>query len=150
MADGDPYVAPELADGYPYPAAMWQEALDEIARLSARSLSSPAWQDLTLENGWTNRSSEWRASCFCLIPAPLNSVQVYLAVANGTTAGGTTIATLPPGYRPTYRIDVPVTGKASDATLTPTLQILPTGEMQIWYVQPGDFVQGSFLIPLNL
>lgn len=37
-----PYTAPTLADGTPYPASMWQLALDEVARLSAASASGGA------------------------------------------------------------------------------------------------------------
>lgn len=37
------YTAPILFDGFPYPASMWQAALDEIARLAATTIKPHAF-----------------------------------------------------------------------------------------------------------
>ncbi|MFF5228456.1 hypothetical protein [Dactylosporangium sp. NPDC000521] len=85
------YVAPDLLDATPYPAAMWQAALDEVERLSAASAAT--WTAYgtsgTILTAVTANpalgASTWAAAY--LLSAGQVHVRFNLTVGAGFTAG---------------------------------------------------------------
>ncbi len=59
-----------------------------------------AWIAATLENSWVNYGSGKAAASYTR--DPLGIVRLRGAIKNGTTTAGTTILTLPAGYRPAH------------------------------------------------
>lgn len=72
------YTAPTLLDGNPYPAATWQAALDEVARLSAASANPPRYQgrQITTQQTISNLTST---------PLTFNAEDVDSANGHSTT-----------------------------------------------------------------
>jgi hypothetical protein len=95
---------------------------------SGGSASAPpeAWQPLTLVNGWTSFDPAYETPSF-----RREGGRVYLrglmTLGSGLPAGGMTVGTLPPGYRPSKRLIFVVRG----LTLV-GIDVLPSGEL-LWY-----------------
>jgi len=69
-----------------------------------QTIIQPAWLDLTLENSWVNYDSgavTYPKAQYYKDTAGF--VHIRGLIRNGTTASGTTVATLPAGYRPETR-----------------------------------------------
>lgn len=85
------------------------------------------WSNATLVAGWVG-TFKYRT-----IVAPANSLQLYISCTPGTKANGTTLTTLPVGYRPNSQFDIYV---ACDVTVaggqSPHLNIATTGAVTCW------------------
>jgi hypothetical protein len=71
-------------------------------------------------------------------------VKLRGVAANGTNANGTTVFTLPVGFRPTERIQLPLTLNAG-TTLTAVCQVMEVGhasagQVQIYGVPGGNAI----------
>jgi hypothetical protein len=87
------------------------------------------WRVLSLAGGWTGN-----ARCRT-IPSPPNAVQLYLRIAPGTKLDGTTIFTLPDGFRPkTSGVDVvvAVSAMAGATAQSPHLYINTSGNVSLY------------------
>jgi hypothetical protein len=92
-------------------------------------ITTPGWLTLPLVNGWTG-TLRYRK---LLVPG--NTVQLSGTIVAGTKTNGTTVGTLPVGWRPIVSQDVSV----SCDTLTtggqaPHANILTTGAINCWGV----------------
>lgn len=140
------YVAPTLADGTPYPAAMWQAALDEVARLSALSVSG--WTAVTLVNSWTNRAGYGISSFKTLFGSTLF---IVLNLAAGLQTNGTTIFTLPAGFRPLSKVQIPLTARiAATGQQMGALEIDTAGAAKIFDIGASATLHAAGFIPLDL
>src|SRR3990172_8873689 len=85
------------------------------------------WSFATLVNGWTG-TFKYRT-----IVAPAGSLQLYINCTPGTKANGTTLATLPVGFRPASQFDI---FAACDVTVaggqSPHLNITAGGVVTCW------------------
>jgi hypothetical protein len=72
-----------------------------VAQLSNTSRPNQAWTKATLVNAWTNRAGAFPNMQFRIGPTS-NRVEVAGEIVPGTLTDGTTIFTLPVGYRPPY------------------------------------------------
>lgn len=61
-----------------------------------------AWNTATLQNGWTNNGGGYAPLQYRLLPD--GTVHLEGTIKPGTTTDGTTVTTLPVGYRPLYVI----------------------------------------------
>lgn len=109
----------ELSDYYP--GTTWE--------LYEKVVKDTGWVNATLQNGWTDYSTEYATAGFRRIG---NIVHVRAMVKNGTivnNAGTTPIFTLPNGFKPsdTARNIYPAT---SSSTTRARCDIFPTGVVQ--------------------
>jgi len=110
----------------------WNQIVAEL-QAAQEYVLVPDVSTISLSNSWTNK-----ASC---APASYrkngNTVRLNGAIAPGTTTAGTTIFTLPDGYRPTDTITLTVCPNGSDSLGTsdfPRVTILPTGVVGVYGV----------------
>lgn len=75
---------------------------------------SPAWTALTLSNSWVNVAGR-RPAGYRKI---LDLVQVEAQITTGTATDGTTLFTLPAGFRPAFDLVVPVSAAPNTALST--------------------------------
>lgn len=86
-----------------------------------------------LQNGWKPYESGFAEPGY--IKTSGGVVFLKGLIKNGTTTNGTTVAVLPPAYRPSTRVTVPVTARSSaGANESAVIQIQTNGDIQIWYV----------------
>lgn len=91
-----------------------------------------AWQAMSLVNGWANQGAGDVSAQFRLVAAPSNEVEVIGSVSGGTNANGTTIATLPVGYRPvTVQSIVIFATNTTTPTQVPRMALTTAGQLQI-------------------
>lgn len=78
-----------------------QKTGQSLVSVDAASPTIGVWQQLTLQNKWdtTGTNASFRQGLWWM-PLPDGTVRLSGSIANGTTAGGTTLATLPAGFRP--------------------------------------------------
>lgn len=132
----------------------WSFAAYVAPSVSGYTLKVDTWHPLILQNGWVNST---------VVGDPVSSYQktpsggVFLSglVKNGTSADGTTIATLPVGYRSVSFHTFPVyVGKTPAAgTGSPAILVYPTGEIQIFGASAGGStatVMFNFTLPLDV
>lgn len=87
------------------------------------------WQPLSLSGGWTGNAR------YRTIPSPPNSVQLYMRISPGTRTDGTTIFTMPVGYRPlTSGVDIAlaVSSMAGATAQSPHIYISTGGAVAIY------------------
>ena len=90
---------------------------------AAYTLVSPnndPWHTATLANSWvaTNDLGTGVGIAYRLTGGPPNSVEIRMAIQSGTTTAGTTITTLPVGYRPVHKHLVPMNSSAGAGRLS--------------------------------
>jgi hypothetical protein len=118
------------------------------------TIKADTWHPLTLQNGWVGTGS-------AVDPVPsyqrlaTGGVHITGIVKNGTSADGTTIATLPTGYRPLTNRTVPIyVGKTPAAgTGSPAFLIQADGTIQVYGASAGGTtatVIFNFVLPLDL
>ena len=105
--------------------------------IRAADLAPTEWQPVSFQNGWANLGLEYYDAQFRYLPLT-NQVELRGAVyspGGSNKADGTTIFTLPEGYRPSARASQPVASlSAPGAADNPTLRIRTNGEAQIYGV----------------
>lgn len=90
------------------------------------------WNNMTLQNGWTAPGGADPGAKYRKIPSPANCVQIVMSIAGGTNANGTTVATLPVGYRPTtHKTLFPVAVNGIVAGLSPRMELNTAGQLVI-------------------
>jgi len=94
----------------------------------------PAWSPLTLQNGWTAYTGSgggWTTPAYGKSAGSI--ILMKGIIAGGTTTYGTTITTLPEGYRPKTKSIFPVMSSPDGNTMQlGAVHILPTCEVQIY------------------
>lgn len=71
-----------------------------IAAIIDDAGTAESWHNFSLGNGWTNRGAGFPSFAYRKVAAPAESIQIVGQMNTGTVTDGTTIATLPVGYRP--------------------------------------------------
>ena len=94
---------------------------------SGAYLNGEAWAALPTSNGWTTAGGTWQAPLYHKQVDGM--VQLTGSLAPGTLTAGTTIATLPVGYRPAADHEFRVPGGA--ATASADLRVLSSGTVTI-------------------
>lgn len=87
------------------------------------------WASLTPASGW---SGDIR---YRMVSSPPNAVQLYIRVTPGTKTDGTTLFTLPVGFRPLTAgtdVAVAVSSMAGATAQSPHLNVPSTGVVTIW------------------
>lgn len=141
------YVAPTVIDGVGYPAALWQAALDEIAKLSAAAAPTPT--PITLMNGWSNRAGYASSSYSKIFNATM--LLLVINITGGTTTNGTTIFQLPVGFRPLNTVQVLLAGRiAATPQQITALEIDSSGNARIYDAGASVTLHNTVPIPLNL
>lgn len=84
------------------------------------------WNNLTFANGWTGSFRYMR------VASPAKHVVIDCALTPGTKADGTTIGTLPVGYRPTAGKDVVTVAAPQVTTQSPHFNITTGGAINCW------------------
>lgn len=92
------------------------------------------WTSLPLQNGWVWYSSAGIFSTPAYIKAADGIVSLKGLIMSGTTTAGTTIATLPAGYRPSSRLifEVVNNSAASRVDVYPTGQVIIQTGGNVW------------------
>jgi hypothetical protein len=85
--------------------------------------SALTWTALSLSNSWTNGAG-YRAASYAL--SPFNILRLSGGIQGGTLTDGTTVFTMPVGFRPPNAVQFPIAYGASPYTLG-TLSIATTG-----------------------
>ena len=107
------------------------------------------WFPMVLENSWTNSASGVSVVGAYRRVAP-NSVHLVGELTPGTVADGTTIATLPFGFRPRRATAFPVArNPGALALLGPLFQLLPTGILRAYGMTGALTVWFSNIVPLD-
>jgi hypothetical protein len=107
------------------------------------------WHPLSpLLAGWTNYGAPEAISQYRKVPSPINSVEVIVGALGGTTADGTTIATLPVGYRPAHIVHCGFTTSVSGARSC-QLRLSPSGNLDILGVGAGGDLTGTAFFSLD-
>ncbi len=137
LADADLFELRNSVDG-----ELWNItwALLKTNILACIAALDSGWFALTLENGFTNYSG-FITRCRKTSSGVVN---VSATLANtGTRTAGTTVFTLPSGYRPTQTLRAPVTITGTGGELTYLLQIGTNGACQVYNATwPGGTVTG--------
>lgn len=112
-------------------------------------LTPLAWQPITLSGGWTNRAGYTVASYRKLFSG--SNLQIVLNLSAGTTANGTTIFTLPVGYRPLSIVQMSIiTRIAAAPQQMGTIEIDTGGLAKIYDVGATTILHANGQIPLDL
>lgn len=107
------------------------------------------WQTITLSGGWTNRAGYTPASYRKLFSG--SNLQIVLNLTAGTTTNGTTIFTLPAGYRPTSIVQMPIiTRIAAAPQQMGAIEIDTGGVAKIYDVGSTSILHANGMIPLDL
>ncbi len=95
---------------------------------SVVSGATETWHTLTLAGGWTGTLK------YRLVPSPANCIQIQSTVMTpGTKTDGTTIGTLPVGYRPSQGFDLLGTANVTVAGgQTPHFNVGTNGVITCW------------------
>lgn len=102
------------------------------------------WHALTLLNSWVNTAG---TAQYRLLPT--GDVQVIGQINGGTVGSGTSIGTLPIGYRPAHTNEVACTVSGATPTNTPVLQTDSNGNITMHNVPVGT-TNISFSMIINL
>lgn len=100
------------------------------AGVFAATWAEETWHAVTFQNGWANLGGNWETAAYRKMPDGI--VRLKGVIVGGTKTDGTTITTLPSGYRPA-RDTILMGGNASAAGSTPSVRIFSaTGNVQIF------------------
>ena len=109
-------------------------------------LTNTAWITPTLQNGWKVISG-----LRCAYRKALGLLFLDIHTYGGTNTSGIVIFNLPVGYRPANRSNhVPVIPALGGSGFTlPGLQVLPSGDVQIFNQLNTDFLNLTVIIPME-
>lgn len=106
------------------------------------------WHGATLVNGWTNRGSGFPAFSYRKVPSPAASIQIVGQIVPGTLTDGTTVTTLPVGYRPTTP-EMWVARKGASAQAW--FELNTDGTIKIFDAAGSSLIQSnSTILPLDI
>jgi hypothetical protein len=114
----------------------------------ALPVDAETWHPLAPQNGWVNRAG-FSALQYRRVASPPRTVEVIGHLASGTNADGTLIGTLPAGYRPAGKQDVPIMGSAPGADESPTLEAGTDGTLKIFHCAGVTLLGFHFLLSLD-
>lgn len=117
--------------------------------VSEVSGADETWHSVTINPPWSNRGAGFPGFSYRLVPSPINSVQLVGQLTVGGAASGSTIGTLPAGYRPTTAIGAPAANDGASPEVL--IEVETTGDIKAFCV--GGFsthIQINMLIPLDL
>jgi hypothetical protein len=106
------------------------------------------WHALALLASWTNYGAPEALSQYRLIPSPAATVEVVVAAFGGTTTDGTTIATLPAGYRPTHTVHHSM-ATSVNGSRSCQLELTAAGNLIILGVGATGDLTGTAFFPLD-
>jgi hypothetical protein len=89
-----------------------------------------AWTNLTLQNSWVNSGGTYPNASYRL--NAMGEVELRGSIKSGLTTSGTTIATLPAGFRPTHDRNYVVYSTDGTNYLLATIQITSAGVIRIF------------------
>jgi hypothetical protein len=112
-------------------------------------LTPLAWQPITLTGSWTNRPGYTVASYRKLFSG--SNLQIVLNLSAGTLTNGTTIFTLPVGYRPISIVQMSIITRISAAPQQMgAIEIDTAGAAKIYDVGATTILHANGSIPLDL
>src|SRR5439155_22990870 len=112
--------------------------------------TAETWNTLTLANGWTNIGGVWATSKYRKVASPPSCVQVIFACNAGTKADGTTVATLPAGYRPANTQAFPVAiGGSVGVPVNPQVLVDSSGNIKCNGVSACTNMEFQALVSLD-
>lgn len=108
------------------------------------------WHAMTLQNSWVNQGGTRVTAQYRRVPSPAKSIELVGAIKNGTITDGTTIATLPAGYRPASTITnvVYCTGTVAGGQ-SPAFNVDSTGAITCFGLNGATGVNFHFTVPLD-
>lgn len=110
------------------------------------------WNAATLGSGWTNRGTGFPNVSYRLAPSPANSLQLAGEAQSGTVTNGTTLFTLPAGWRPATE-QIIVCGYSTGTNIA-RLQINTSGAVNIFNAGAtagiAGIIQINNIVPLDL
>lgn len=108
-----------------------------------------AWALMVLGAGWTNSGPTTANAAYRRISP--NNVQLVGEIVAGTTADATTIATLPPGFRPLKDVAFPIARNpaATTGVLGPLLQLQSSGVLRCFGLTGASTIWFSVVVPLD-
>ncbi|MGG2024207.1 hypothetical protein AB1282_00215 [Gottfriedia sp. S16(2024)] len=92
--------------------------------------TTTAWTNLTLQNSWVNSGGTYPNASYRL--NALGEVELRGSIKSGTVTSGTTIATLPVGFRPTHDRNYVVYSTDGTNYVLSTIQIMSTGTIRLF------------------
>jgi hypothetical protein len=101
------------------------------------------WHNAALVSGWVNRAGGYPAVQYQKVASPPNSVQISGQMKNGLIANGTTITTLPVGYRPTSPQAVTISS-GGGGNAGGQLEVATTGVVRCF-----DLPAGTTIVAIN-
>lgn len=129
-----------------YRASAGNLAVDNL--LKNVSGSAETWHSMSLVNGWANSGGSDPTAQYRLVPSPANCVQIVGSIHGGTNANGTTIATLPVGYRPaTHKVLFPTAVDVLNGS--PRMTLNTNGTLTIDNSTSAAFIFFNQIIPLD-
>lgn len=102
---------------------------------------------------WLNPGTAWTGNFDVrLVDGVPGGMQVYIHATPGTKSNGTSIATLPVGYRPLTEIDVLVSvdAIAGSSSQTPHLYVASTGNVVCYGCSAAAFVGANLLVAIDI
>ncbi len=104
-----------------------------------------AWIAATLQNGWSVSSGNK-----CAFRKVLGFIQIHIAISGGTVTDGTTLFTLPAGYRPVVATTFLCACQGTwQGSYPPRIIFQTTGEAKIFNVAANFPVEGQFIMSLQ-
>lgn len=113
------------------------------------SSATEPWHALSLQNSWTNRGGSDVTAQYRKVVSPPNTVEIIGYIASGTVTDGTTLFTLPTGYRPAHNCVFPVYSPNVVAGRTALLTVQPSGACTITFLSGATSVGFHCFIPLD-
>jgi hypothetical protein len=92
--------------------------------------TTTAWTNLTLQNSWVHSGGTYPNASYRL--NALGEVELRGAIKSGITTSGTTIATLPAGFRPTHDRNYVVYSTDGTNYILGTIQITSAGAIRLF------------------
>lgn len=112
------------------------------------SLTPPAWTNIALLAGWTNRAG-YAVAGYRRVQGD-TALQLILNLAAGTQANGTIIFTLPDGWRPLSTVQLSISTRiAAVPQQMGTLEIDSSGNAKIFDIGASAVLHGSGSVPLD-
>lgn len=110
------------------------------------------WNVAALVNGWTNLGGNNVSAQYKRVASPPFAVWVIGTIVPGTKTDGTTLFTLPVGYRPAGTSFYPLASNASvGGGVTPQVRVVPGGQVACFGVNVAGLanIELNMMIPLD-